>query len=59
LVGHGATAIPIGFTRSGLPLGAQVIGPFLEDYTPIRFAQTIEQEFGGFVKPPALDCELR
>ena len=57
LVGHGATAFPIGFTRSGLPLGAQAIGPFLEDFTPIRFAQTLEQEFGGFVKPPSLDSE--
>ena len=54
LVGHGATAFPIGFTRSGLPLGAQAIGPFLEDFTPIRFAQTLEQEFGGFIKPNAV-----
>jgi amidase len=59
LVGHGATAFPIGFTRSGLPLGAQAIGPFLEDYTPIRFAKILEQEFGGFIKPPSCDSKAR
>jgi len=55
LVGHGATAFPMGFTRSGLPIGAQAIGPFLEDVTPIRFAQMMELEFGGFVPPPEFD----
>jgi amidase len=57
LVGHGATAFPIGFTRGGLPLGAQAIGPFLEDFTPIRFAQAVEREFGGFVRPPGFDSD--
>ena len=27
-------------------------GPFLEDYTPLRFAELVEREFGGFVAPP-------
>jgi amidase len=52
LPGHGATAFPIGLSRSGLPLGAQAIGPFLEDRTPIRFAQLVEQAFGAFTPPP-------
>ncbi len=56
LVGHGATAFPIGFTTDGLPIGAQAIGPFLEDYTPIRFAQAMESEFGGFAKPHGFDA---
>jgi amidase len=51
LAGHGATAFPLGLSDSGLPLGAQAIGPFLEDRTPIRFAQLVEQIFGGFVAP--------
>jgi amidase len=59
LVGHGAVAFPIGVTRAGLPLGAQAIGPFLEDYTPIHFAQTMERELGGFIKPRRFDSELR
>jgi len=54
LPGHGATAFPVGMSQSGLPLGAQAIGPFLEDRTPIRFAQLVEQSFGGFTPPSQL-----
>ncbi|MBN9001761.1 MAG: amidase, partial [Rhizobiales bacterium] len=39
-------------TLPGLPLGAQIVGPWLEDHTPIRFASLIEREFGGFTPPP-------
>ena len=46
-----ATVAPIGRTQSGLPIGVQIIGPYLEDLTPIQFAQLIEQSFGGFVPP--------
>jgi amidase len=46
-----ATAIPIGQTKAGLPIGAQVIGPYLEDLTTIGFAGLVEREFGGFVPP--------
>jgi amidase len=47
-----ATAAPIGQTRGGLPIGAQIIGPYLEDRTAIAFAGLIEQAFGGFKPPP-------
>lgn len=49
-----ATAVPIGLSRGGLPLGAQVIGPYLEDRTTIGFAGLLEREFGGFRPPPPL-----
>jgi amidase len=49
-----ATAVPIGQTRGGLPIGAQIIGPYLEDRTTIAFAGLIEREFGGFRAPPTL-----
>jgi amidase len=37
----------------GLPIGMQIIGPYLEDRTPLTFAALMEGEFGGFVAPPA------
>lgn len=41
-----ATAAPIGRTRDGLPIGAQFIGPFLEDLTTIAFAGQVASAFG-------------
>jgi amidase len=49
-----ATATPIGFSRAGLPIAVQVIGPYLEDRTTIGFAGLVEREFGGFRPPPPL-----
>ncbi|KYH00151.1 amidase [Bradyrhizobium sp. DOA1] len=49
-----ATAVPIERTPTGLPIGVQIIGPYLEDRTPIALAGLIEREFGGFVPPPSL-----
>jgi amidase len=47
-----ATAAPIGLSDTGLPIGVQIVGPYLEDRTPIAFAAFMEREFGGFVPPP-------
>ncbi len=55
LAGHPATAFPVGMTGTGLPIGLQAIGPYLEDYTPIRFAELIPRELGGFRHPPGYD----
>jgi amidase len=55
LTGLPATAIPIGFSPEGLPVGVQIVGPWLEDRTPLKLAELIEREFGGFVPPPAFD----
>jgi amidase len=41
-----ATAAPIGRTRDGLPIGAQFIGPFLEDLTTIAFAGQVSTALG-------------
>ena len=46
MTGLPATVAPVGFTREGLPVGVQVIGPWLEDATPIFVAQALEEEFG-------------
>lgn len=55
LVGHPSTAFPAGLSAAGLPLGLQAIGPYLEDRTPLRFAQLVTKEIGGFVAPPGYD----
>ena len=47
-----ATAVPIDRSETGLPIGVQIVGPYLEDRTTIAFAELIEREFGGFVPPP-------
>lgn len=52
LAGQPATAFPIGRTVAGLPIGLQAIGPYLEDRTPLRFADLIAREWGGFEAPP-------
>jgi amidase len=55
LPGLPATAIPLGLSRDGLPIGVQIVGPWLEDRTPLKLAELIEREFGGFVPPPMFD----
>ena len=54
LSGLPATTMPIGRTESGLPIGMQVIGGFLDDRTTLAFAGLVEREFGGFTPPPDL-----
>jgi amidase len=55
LPGLPSTAIPTGFAPDGLPVGVQIVGPWLEDRTPLKLAELIEREFGGFVPPPMFD----
>ncbi|WP_026361439.1 amidase [Amycolatopsis nigrescens] len=46
-----ATAIPAGRSPEGLPVGVQLIGPMFEDRTPLRLAELLEQQIGGFQAP--------
>ena len=46
-----ATTAPAGVTSEGKPVGIQIIGPHLEDYTTIEVAAMFEEILGGF-KPP-------
>ena len=55
LAGLPATAMPIGCSDHGLPIGMQIIGPYLEDRTTLAFAALAEREFGGFRVPPAFE----
>jgi amidase len=53
LAGLPVVAAPIGQTRSGLPVGIQVVGPRYEDDTAITFAELLAEVTGGF-QPPLL-----
>lgn len=46
LFGLPTTVTPIDHTKNGLPIGVQIIGDYLEDYTTIKFAELLEREFG-------------
>ncbi|MCA1646674.1 MAG: amidase [Chloroflexi bacterium] len=47
-----AVVLPAGLARDGLPVGLQVIGPFLTDRTVIDVAGHIAELTSGFVSPP-------
>jgi amidase len=46
-----ATVAPIA-RANGLPVGVQIIGPYLEDRTTIDFAKRLANVVGGFEPPP-------
>ena len=50
-----ATAVPTGRFIDGMPMGLQVAGPYLEDRTPIRFAQLVENELGSYRFPREME----
>jgi amidase len=52
LAGLPATTAPVGLSRSGLPIGVQIVGPYLEDATPIDVAGRLTDLLGGFRPPP-------
>jgi amidase len=52
LAGLPATTAPVGFTPGGLPVGIQIVGPYLEDATPIDLAGRLADVIGGFRPPP-------
>jgi amidase len=54
LTGLPSTVAPIGQSKSGLPIGMQIIGPHMGDRTSIAFAALVEQLTGSFLPPPAM-----
>ncbi len=47
-----ATVAPVGRTPAGLPVGLQIVGPYLEDRTTIDFARRLGEVIGGYEPPP-------
>jgi len=46
-----STIAPSGFTPDGLPVGIQIVGPYLEDRTPIQLAKLMQEITNGFIPP--------
>lgn len=46
-----STVVPVGMSQAGLPIGVQVIAPYLEDRTALRFAAAIADLSGGCPRP--------
>ena len=50
-----STVAPIGFSKAGLPIGVQIVGPQFGDRDCIHFAKMIEKSYHAFVAPPGYD----
>ncbi len=48
-----ATVPPVGRTASGLPVGIQVVAPYLHDHTALAFSRAMVDVIGGYEPPPA------
>ena len=46
-----ATVVPVGRLASGLPVGIQIVGPYLEDRTTLDVAKHLETILGGCPRP--------
>jgi amidase len=47
-----ATVVPVGLTADGLPVGIQIVGPYLNDRTTLAVAALLESLMGGCPSPP-------
>jgi amidase len=47
-----ATVVPVGRTGAGLPVGLQIVGPYLEDRTTLAVGRLVTQVLGGYIAPP-------
>jgi len=46
-----ATVVPVGMTAEGLPIGVQIVGPYLEDRTALAAARAIREALGPIMLP--------
>jgi len=44
--------VPVGLSAGGLPVGVQVVGPFLGDRTVVDVARRLADVVGGYRPPP-------
>ena len=53
MAGLPATVAPVGRASDGLPVGIQIMGPYLEDASTLDFARRLGEVVGGYEPPPA------
>ena len=46
-----ATVVPVGCLDNGLPVGVQIVGPYLEDRTSLDLARHVLRQAGGCPRP--------
>ena len=46
-----STVVPVGFDLDGLPIGVQIVGPYLHDMTTLRLAEIVAEITDGCPKP--------
>lgn len=52
VVGLPSAVVPVGRTAAGLPVGVQVVAPYLHDRRAVRAARLISDVVGGYQPPP-------
>ncbi len=52
VLGLPSAVVPIGRTAAGLPVGIQIVSPYLHDRRSIRVAQLLRDLLGGYQPPP-------
>ena len=50
-----SVAVPIGRTAAGLPVGMQIVAPYLRDRSAIRVAELVSEVIGGYEVPPGFE----
>jgi aspartyl-tRNA(Asn)/glutamyl-tRNA(Gln) amidotransferase subunit A len=58
VTGNPAMAIPTGFSRSGLPLGMQIVGRPFDETTVLRIGAAYEAAAGWIAKRPSLELPI-
>jgi amidase len=51
-----STSTPVGRTVGGLPVGVQVVSPFLHDHRSIAVSRLVSNLVGGYAAPPIVDA---
>jgi amidase len=50
-----AATVPIGRTAAGLPVGMQIVAPYLQDRRAIRVAELAADVLGAYEVPPGFE----